>query len=175
LKKSCTPKSLQARQIYGCLKLPAKTVLFVCYGNIARSVIAESYLAKKSIELNLEVLSAGLNAQGLSCTKETLDIMKRERMSTPNHASRQLTGKLLQDADLILTMEERYKNAILLCYPQFENKVFTLREFAGETRNLDIKDPYGRNFEAYEQCAEEIKSGIDKSFKKILGFLGVVQ
>jgi protein-tyrosine-phosphatase len=139
--------------------------------------MAEGYLTKKSKDLNvrIKVLSAGLNAQGLSCTKETLDVMRGDHMSAPNQASKQLTRKLLQDADLILTMEGLHKNAIVLCYPQYKNKVFTLREFAGETKNLDIRDPYGRNLEAYEQCLEEIKSSIDKSFKGILDFLGVVQ
>ena len=137
--------------------------------------MAEGYLRKKFAEHNfrIRVLSAGLNAQKLPPTKETLGVMKREQINMSDRFSKQLTRKLLQEANLILTMEESYKNVILLYYPQFKNKIFTLKEFAGETRDLDIKDPYGQDAETYEKCAEEIKSNIDKSFRKIIDFLGV--
>jgi protein-tyrosine-phosphatase len=151
-----------------------KTVLFVCYGNIARSLIAEGYMRKMVAEKNLEthVLSAGLNAK-LPPPKETMTIINREHMNLQNRTSTQLTREMLNEADLILTMEQAHKKAILLYYPQIKNKVFTLKEFAGETKDLDIKDPYGKGLETYEACAEEIESIIRGSFEKIVIFLGV--
>jgi protein-tyrosine phosphatase len=154
--------------------MPVKTILFVCYGNIARSLMAEGYLKKMASEHNLkiQVSSAGLNAQGLPPTRETLEIMKKEQIDLSNRTARQLTRELLEQADLVLTMEEIHKKAILFYYPQLKNKVFRLKEFAGEIRDLDIQDPYGKNIKVYEARYEEIKSSILKSFDKIVKFLG---
>ena len=155
--------------------MPIKIFLVICYGNIARSRMAEGYLKKMITKHNLqiEVLSAGLNAQGRPPTKETIDIMKREQIKISNHNSIQLTLELLDKANLILTMEKVHKKAILCIYKQFKNKIFTLKEFAGETKDLDIKDPYGQRIAYYENCAREIKSNLIKSFRKMLKFVGV--
>lgn len=152
----------------------SKMVLFVCYGNIARSLMAEGYLTKMISEnkLKIQVSSAGLNALGLPPTKETLEIMKKELIYLPNHTAMQLTKDLLEQAGLVLTMEEIHKKAILFYYPQFKDKVFTLKEFAGENENLDIQDPYGKDIKVYEARYKEIKSAINKSFNKIVEFLG---
>jgi protein-tyrosine-phosphatase len=157
--------------------MPSKTLLFVCYGNIARSLMAEGYLKKMISERNLkiQVSSAGLNAKGLPPTKETLEIMKKEQIDLSDHTAIQLTLNLLERVDLVLTMEEAHKKAILFYYPQFKDKVFTLKEFAGETEDLNIQDPYGKDIKVYETQYGEIKSNIIKSFDKIVGFLGVNQ
>jgi protein-tyrosine-phosphatase len=127
-------------------------------------------VAEKKLEIR--VLSAGLNAK-LPPPKETLAIINREHMNLQNHIPTQLTREMLNEADLVLTMEQVHKKAILLYYPQIKNKIFTLKEFAGEIRDLDIEDPYGKDFEAYERCAEKIESTLRSSFEKIGVFLGV--
>lgn len=125
--------------------MTTKTVLLVCYGNIARSLMAESYLKKMFSERNLkiQVSSAGLNAQGLPPTKETLEIMKKEQIDLPNRTATQLTRDLLEQADLVLTMEEIHKKAILFYYPQFKDKIFTPKEFAGVAHSIYHDVPLG--------------------------------
>jgi protein-tyrosine-phosphatase len=139
--------------------------------------MAEGYLKKMISErtLRIQVSSAGLNAQGLFPTKETLEIMKKEQIDLSNHIATQLTRDLLEQTDLVLAMEETHKRAILLYYPQFKDKVFTLKEFAGDTEDSNIQDPYGKDIKVYEARYEEIKSSIIKSFDKIVRFLGVSQ
>lgn len=123
--------------------------------------------------VKMQVLAAGLNAARTHAfPKEVTDILEREGLSVSDHSSTQLTKELIEKADLILTMEKVHKTSILWHYPQFKNKTFTLKEFAGEPRHPDIKDPYGRSAEAYETCAREIKSNLTKALEKIVNFKG---
>ena len=153
--------------------MPSKTVLLVCYGNICRSPMAEGFLNKMLQNKNdkpveVQVLSAGLHAFGGSPTGEAIEVMRAEGIDISGYRSRQLTRELIEEADLILTMKKEYKDMIVSRYPEFKHKVFTLKEFAGETEDLDIADPYSEGMRAYEACAKEIKQTLTNAFEKIV-------
>lgn len=152
--------------------MSCKTVLLVCYGNICRSPMAEGFLNRmlekngKSVEV--KVISAGLHAYGGSPTAEAIETMRIEGIDISDFMSKQLTEELIEEADLILTMRKQYSDDILSRYPEAEHKVFTLKEFAGETENLDVEDPYGEGMRAYRACAKEIKKILTNAFEKIV-------
>jgi protein-tyrosine-phosphatase len=123
---------------------------------------------KNDKPMGIRVLSAGLHAFGGSPTAEAVEVMRAEGINISGYRSRQLTQELIEEADLILTMKKEYKDMILLRYPESKHKVFTLKEFAGETEDLDIADPYSRGMKAYEACAEEIKQTLTNAFEKIV-------
>jgi len=78
---------------------------------------------------------------------------------------------LLEDirtADLLLTMTQNHKEAVLNTMPDAQTKVYTLAEFAGE--DGDVSDPYGGNSAIYEKCAGEIEKMLEKSWKKIVAW-----
>lgn len=153
----------------------SKLVLFVCYGNICRSPMAEGFLKKMLEDFNepvkIEVLSAGLNAYGGPPTSEAIKVMRGEGIDISSFTSRQLTEELVEKADLILTMKKSYKDRIISWHLQSGRKVFTLKEFAGETDELDINDPYGGGIVTYQTCAKEIKLTIIKALKKIVDYV----
>lgn len=153
-------------------KLPRKTVLLVCYGNICRSPMAEGFLNRMLDENDktdeVKVISAGLHAFGGSPTGEAIEVMRAKGINISGYRSKQLTKELIEEADLILTMKKEYKDQIISRHPEFKHKVFTLKEFAGETEDLDIADPYGEGMKAYETCAEEIKQILTNAFEKIV-------
>jgi len=132
--------------------------------------MAEGFLNKMLLDKTVEVqvLSAGLHAYGGSPTGEAIEVMRGEGIDISGYKSRQLTRELIEEADLILTMKKEYKDQIVSRYPESKHKVFTLKEFAGETEDLDIHDPYSEGMKAYETCAKEIKQTLTKAFKKIV-------
>lgn len=153
----------------------SKSVLFVCYGNICRSPMAEGFL-KKMLEdydgsVKVEVLSAGLNAFGGPPTREARVVMRKRGIDISSFTSKQLTEELIEKANLVLTMEKSHKDRVTSWNLGSECKVFTLKEFAGENGDLDIGDPYGRGIAAYEACAEEIELSLIKTFEKLLSML----
>ncbi len=145
-----------------------KNILFVCTGNTCRSSMAEALfkdmLEKLDEEMDeIKVHSAGIYAtQNLSASAHAIDVMRNRGIDLSKHKSRLLTEKMIDEADLILTMTLRHKQGILNIAPEAENKVFTLKEYVAEENEhiLDIIDPFGQSVEVYEKTAEEIKQAL---------------
>lgn len=138
--------------------------------------MAEGFLKKMLKEkinhsLRIQVLSAGLNAYGWPITKEAAETMKKEGIDISGFRSQRLSKELVDSADLVLTMEKSHKDTILSLFPQYAHKIFTLKEFAGKTENIDISDPYGCGPEIYKLCAREIKLNLAKAFDKIVNYM----
>lgn len=147
-------------------------ILFVCTGNTCRSSMAEGIfkhlLKNKNID-NINISSAGINAyEGEKANEKAVSVLKSQGIDITSHKSRQLTDNIIEASDLILTMTYNHKMAILKYAPKASKKVFTLREFANTFNeentedNFDIDDPFGMDYNVYEQSMEEIKSELEK-------------
>jgi len=124
-------------------------------------------LSEEGVE-NVEVSSAGIAALSSYGIYGILGkVLKEEGIEITNHRPTQLTPDMVRDADLILVMEGRHKDAIIEMAPEVKNKVFLLKEFAGEKENLDIPDPIGQPEEVYRSRLQEIKGYLSKILKKI--------
>ena len=82
-----------------------------------------------------------------------------------------ITRKLLEKQDLILTMESSHVRDILSNFGNLkgiEKKTFTLKEFNGETGDLDIIDPYYTSKQTYNKVLKIIDENVKKAIKKII-------
>jgi protein-tyrosine phosphatase len=126
-------------------------VLVVCTGNICRSALAEhlgrAYLDRELGERagRIVLSSAGTGAVvGSGVHPDTALVLAGLGGDARSHVARQLTARMVLDADLTLTMTRAHRKAVLRIAPRALSRTFTLREAAALVRSLDgALDPPG--------------------------------
>lgn len=110
---------------------PCMNVLFVCTGNVHRSVLAERLLAGRlSDPTAVRVASAGTRARsGTTMDPATRTLLRQFGAEGSGFAARQLTEELVDRADLVLGMEREHRDAAVRLRPGALHRCFTLREF----------------------------------------------
>lgn len=156
-------------------------VLVVCTANIARSPYAEHRLRGLCDGRGaLIVSSAGIpGIEGCAMDEALARELDRRGGDGRGHLSRPVTGALLTDADLVLTMEFAHHVRILEQWPWAADRVLGLRQLARavaahpadaagclpaslidlaprDSIAWDVADPHGRGRRAARRCADEI-------------------
>jgi sulfate adenylyltransferase len=157
-------------------------VLFVCTANICRSPSME-LLTRASLPegSDVEVASAGTHArEGQPMSSESVAALP-PGPDAAGFRSRRLTRDLLDDADLVLTMEVAHRTFVLDDHPGLFGKVLTLGQFAQAVEHapegldrdallahvaaargnadpaLDVPDPYRLGAAAASGCVARLE------------------
>lgn len=134
----------------------ARSFLFVCFGNIMRSPMAEA-LFRKAIneeDLPMQISSAGLHAIA-GTPPDPRAVMVAREMNVPldGHRAQLLTPALMAGADVVFAMDYQNKAELLARYPDHSRKIFMLSAFGeGPDRHREIPDPYMGNLDATRRC-----------------------
>lgn len=111
-------------------------VLFVCTGNICRSAFAQVCLASRLSALtNVVVGSAGVMALVDHPMDPSMGQQARSRGLDPSaHRARQLTGRLLKQADIVMVFGPEHVDWIASGYPEHLDRVVALGQAAAVLR-----------------------------------------
>ena len=160
------------------------SILTVCTGNICRSPYAERML-QKNLDLanpdTFSVRSAGIQAMvGSPIEETTASHLQQRGGKADGFAARQLTPEMLAEADIVLTMTEEQRTAVISSFPRAMKRVFTILEFAAILEELQadtsIEIPPGSTYTAFERWTAVRKFAALKRFavkERLNGMLDV--
>ena len=103
-------------------------------------------------EHGVSVISAGIAAMpGSPAAAQAVEVMNRMGIDIADHSSQPITGRLAQFADIILTMTNGHRQALLSHWPMLDTRTKTVRR-----DGADVNDPIGSPVEVYTSCANQI-------------------
>lgn len=124
-------KSLLGRDI-----VPEK-IYFVCTGNICRSAFAKEFSRHCMTGTTREFASAGVGALvGEGMDPVILKAAKEVGLEASDHVARQLTGRMLKEAALVIVFDASHLEWMTREYPEYLSRTFMIGHLARVLRTL---------------------------------------
>jgi protein-tyrosine phosphatase len=123
-------------------------VLVVCTANQCRSPLAAAHLRRTLEGSGVAVLDAGTGEGGYPVTDETLATASRRGLDLSGHVSTSVSPAMIDEADLILTMERAHVRSIVVGHPDAWSKTFTLKELVRRAEVVGVR-PAGQSIEKW--------------------------
>lgn len=141
----------------------ADSILFLCYGNINRSALADAMIRAYAEDTGVTVYSAGFHAEcGRPADPVMIDIAREAGIDLGIQRSRVVSDATLRNSDVIFVMEKSHYDRVLELRPEVKARVFLLGAHAGITQaGAEIDDPYGQSRAAYMRCFDRVSAGVD--------------
>lgn len=137
-----------------------KRVIFLCKGNVCRSVYAERYLQQqlKTAGAALEVISCGLDTDGgIPANPVGMKVALERGVVLEGHSSKKLQELELSPKDLLVVMEPYMIGAL----PSGHDASVIMLGLLGNNRRPSIADPYGEPEDAFRKVFTVIENKVD--------------
>jgi len=140
----------------------SKNLLFLCYGNINRSAVAEVY-ARRRLDSSVAVDSAGFHHEaGRPADATMTEVAAEVGVDMLEWCSKTLTAAMIEKADAIFVMELAHRRRLLQAFPETEGRVFLLGMGSSRTAaGGEIADPYGKSRSHYETALNQVTNAVD--------------
>jgi protein-tyrosine-phosphatase len=129
-------------------------------------------LDRAGLSHEVTVRSAGVWAEeGHAASDKAVKCLAERGIDLSKHRSQPVTVTLLENADIVLVMEEAHRRSIFYMAPQHLSKVFLLSEMSGQ--HDDVGDPYGGEISEYERTIGLLERLIDDGMPQLRQRLGL--
>lgn len=91
------------------------------------------------------------------------ELMSDRGLDISAHRARQLTGRILQESDLVLVMDSAQRSEVMRMEASTRGKVFCL----GHWSSTEIPDPYKQPRKAFEEALRLIERGVSEWLPKL--------
>jgi protein-tyrosine-phosphatase/predicted ATP-grasp superfamily ATP-dependent carboligase len=141
----------------------ARSILFLCYGNINRSALADVMVRAYAKDAGIAVASAGFHQEaGRPADPVMVDVARRFGIDMNGIRSTCVTERMLHENDIIFVMEKSHYDRLLTIDASVADKVYLLGAHQrGPACPVEIEDPYGHSRENYVVCYERIADAVD--------------
>jgi low molecular weight protein-tyrosine phosphatase len=140
-------------------------VLFVCYGNIIRSALAEALYRRHATALwsaPVVVQSAGLEARpGREADARAVAAGRELGVDLASHKAQPLTPELVDGAHVIFVMDRLNEAKLLARFPSARSKLRRLGALAARGSSDIIPDPYVLDAAAVAAAARRIDAATE--------------
>ena len=135
----------------------SRRFVFLCYGNINRSAVAERHL-QHLLGDEVEVRSCGLHdVDGRAADPTMVEVAAGAGISLDPWSSRRADAALIGSADLVLAMEAWHLTRLQRLLPQSRGRAYLLGATTDDPAvPLEIADPYGRSTADYERAFAQV-------------------
>jgi protein-tyrosine-phosphatase len=139
----------------------ARTILFVCLGNIIRSAFAAGLLrARAAGRPDVQIRSAGLDAAtGHPADPTAVHCARRFGVDLSAHQTRRVDRTAIEEADLLLAMEVDHVVELCRRFPQHRHKVYLFGCLTDQEAH-DVADPVYAPQEVFDATFDRIDRGI---------------
>lgn len=149
-------------------------VLVICRANVFRSPLATGLLKQvlggDPEWSSWEFVSAGTWTKGgVQPDQRVRKELALRGISTLGKRSQEVTRRMVEDADLVLTMTGSQQEAIQVEFPDQAGKVHMFSELDGE--RVDIPDPAGRDGQAFQEVLDLIEGYVERAGENLQGLL----
>jgi protein-tyrosine-phosphatase/predicted ATP-grasp superfamily ATP-dependent carboligase len=141
----------------------ARTILFVCKGNICRSPFAEAYLRSRTAS-RMNVLSAGYYPHaGRPSPGHAQAVAASFGVDLATHRSQVLTEQIVRPAQVIFVFDFENHQRVTADYPEARDRIHFLGALNPEGP-LFIDDPWGADAGAFHAVYAQIVAALHAAF-----------
>ena len=145
---------------------PSPSVLFLCYGNICRSPMAERYVQARLAESGLEdvsVESAGFHQrEGRTSPSDAIAAAREHGVELADHRSKRVTREQFAASDLVVLMDAYNYRQLRREFPSVEPKSYFLKAFAPSAMDgFEVSDPYDADRAEFRRVYDEVTTAAD--------------
>lgn len=142
---------------------PMSKLVFVCWGNICRSPMAERVAIREAGERRqeLEVESFGLSSEeaGNPIDRRAQQVLRANGYEAGGHRARKITAADVADADLVVAVEPYQVETLRTLAPGA--RIALLNDFnPAKPKNEPLADPWYGDQAGFEETLDDIESAM---------------